>query len=118
MPDSAGVKLPLRRLQGEQAATTLIHVVCPPRDRGTIWSNVRSSGEPQYWQENLSRRKTLNRVNAGLVEGRTKVFSDTTLGSFISRLGLCTAVSYSATMFTRSRNTALIASCHDHSDSG
>ena len=27
--------LPLRRLQGEQAATTLIQVVCPPRERGS-----------------------------------------------------------------------------------
>jgi hypothetical protein len=44
--------------------------------------------------------------------------SDTTLGSFISIEGLCTAWSYSSTMFTRSRNTALIVSCHDHSDSG
>ena len=33
--DSPGVKLPLRRLQGEQAATTLSHVVCPPRERGS-----------------------------------------------------------------------------------
>jgi len=39
-------------------------------------------------------------------------------GSFISIEGLCTAWSYSSTMFTRSRNTALIASCHDHSDNG
>jgi len=47
-----------------------------------------------------------------------KALSDTTLGSFISRLGLRTARSYWATMFTRSRKTALMASCHDHSDSG
>ena len=32
--------------------------------------------------------------------------------------GLRTRVSYSETMFTRSRKTALMASCHDHSDSG
>jgi hypothetical protein len=31
---SAMVLLPLRRLQGEQAATTLFQVVRPPRDRG------------------------------------------------------------------------------------
>jgi hypothetical protein len=77
-------------LQGEQAATTLIQVVWPPRERGTRWSNVRSSRRPQYWQENLSRRNTLNRVKAGCVAGFTKVLSDTTLGSFISRLGLRT----------------------------
>src|SRR5207342_3908101 len=116
--DSSIVRLPFLRLQGEQAATTLIQVVCPPRERGNRWSNVRSSREPQYWQLNLSRRNTLNRVKAGWVEGFTKVLSETTLGSFISKLGLRTARSYSATIFTRSRKTALIASCHDHSDSG
>ena len=35
MRASAMVMLPLRRLQGEQAATTLSHVVWPPRERGT-----------------------------------------------------------------------------------
>src|SRR6266540_3571540 len=118
MPDSCGVRLPFLRLQPEQAATTLIQVVWPPRERGTRWSNVRSSRVPQNWQANLSRRKTLNRVKAGCVAGRTKVLSETTLGSFISTLGLCTALSYCATMFTRSRKTALMASCHDHSDRG
>jgi hypothetical protein len=33
----------------------------------------------------------LKRVKAGCVAGFTKVLSETTLGSFISRLGLCTA---------------------------
>src|ERR1043166_5982729 len=115
---SAIVKLPLRRLQPEQAATTLIHVVCPPRERGVRWSKVRSSRVPQYWQEKRSRRKTLNRVKAGWVEGFTNVLSETTLGSFISRLGECTERSYCSTIFTRSRKTALIASCHDHRDKG
>src|SRR6202022_3242893 len=102
----------------EQAAITLPQVVWPPRERGTRWSKVRASRAPQYWQLNLSRRNTLKRVKAGCVAGFTKVLSETTLGSFISKLGLRTARSYSATMFTRSRKTALIASCHDHSDSG
>ena len=43
----------------------------------------------------------MKRVKAGWVAGFTKVLSETTLGSFISRLGLRTARSYSATMFTR-----------------
>ena len=68
---SFGVRLPLRRLHGEQAATTLSQVVCPPRERGTMWSKVRSSRSPQYWQEKRSRRNTLNRVKAGWVEGFT-----------------------------------------------
>jgi hypothetical protein len=57
-------------------------------------------------------------VKAGCVDGFTKALSETTLGSRISMVGLRTAWSYSSTMFTRSRNTALIASCQDHSDSG
>ena len=44
--------------------------------------------------------------------------TDNALGSIISKLGECTALSYCATMFTRSRKTALMASCHDHSDNG
>src|SRR5665647_1943444 len=79
------------QMQSEQAVTTLIQVVCPPRERGSKWSKVKSSRSPQYWQEKRSRKNTLNRVKAGWVEGFTKVLSDTTLGSLISRLGLRTA---------------------------
>src|SRR6202158_2171066 len=89
----AGVRLPLLRLQAEQEATTLTQVVCPPRERGSKWSNVRSSRVPQNWHTNLSRRNTLNRVKAGWVEGRTEGFSETRLGGFTSMLGLCTALS-------------------------
>jgi hypothetical protein len=35
MQASFTVLLPLRRLHGEQAATTLIQVVSPPRERGS-----------------------------------------------------------------------------------
>ena len=42
------------------------------------------------WQDAI-KAVFLERVNAGCVDGFTKVLSDTTLGSFISRLGLCTA---------------------------
>jgi cytochrome b561 len=35
---SGGVRLPLRKLQSEQAVTTLIHVVCPPREPGFGWT--------------------------------------------------------------------------------
>src|SRR5215510_3154992 len=110
--------LPFLRLHGEQAATTFTQVVWPPRERGSRWSKVRSSREPQYWQLNLSRRNTLKRVKAGCVAGFTKVLSETTLGSFISRLGLRSAGSDSATMFSRSRKTALMARCQNHTDSG
>jgi hypothetical protein len=44
--------------------------------------------------------------------------SEMTLGRFISKLGECTACSYSETMLTRPRKAAFTASCHDHSDRG
>src|SRR5258708_31760693 len=67
-----GVRLPLRRLQGEHAATTFSQVVWPPLLRGMMWSKVRSSSAEQYWQTKRSRRNTLNRVKAGCVVGLTK----------------------------------------------
>src|SRR6218665_3966694 len=118
MPACFGSLLPFLKLHGEQAATTLHQVVSPPWARGMTWSKVRSSGDPQYWHSNLSRRNTLNRVKAGWRDGCTYVFRHTTLGRRIVKLGEETEWSYSAMMFTRSRNTALIASCHDQSDKG
>lgn len=67
------------------------HDVLPGRlaavGTGMTWSKVRSSWEPQYWHSNLSRRKTLKRVKAGLRDGCTYVFRHTTLGSRIEKLG-------------------------------
>src|ERR1700738_3794626 len=100
MRASPGNLPPLRKLQPEQAATTLFQVVCPPRERGMRWSKVNSLVSPQYWHWKRSRRKTLNRVKAGWRAGLTWVFSDTTEGSFIVNEGLRTATSYSETMFT------------------
>jgi hypothetical protein len=67
----AGIMSAFFRLQAEQAATTFSHEVTPPRERGTTWSNVRSSRALQYWQVKRSRRKTLKRVKAGKREGFT-----------------------------------------------
>jgi hypothetical protein len=77
----------------EQAVTTLAQIVRPPLERGTTWSKVRSCegyGSPQYWQENRSRRNTLNRVKAGLRAAWTYSFKAMTLGSRISTDGLRT----------------------------
>ena len=49
---------------GAQAVATFSQVVRPPWARGTTWSKVRSPFDPQYWQQNSSRRKRLKRVNA------------------------------------------------------
>src|SRR3546814_40926 len=121
MPLSPSRRLPFTRLQSWQAVTTFSHEVRPPRERGTMWSKVRSAAgrsSPQYWHSKESRRNTLKRVKAGRRSRLTYCFSEITLGSFISKLGERTTVSYSDTMFTRSRKTALMASCQDHSDSG
>src|SRR5512141_1664075 len=87
MAASRGVRPPLCRLQRAQAVTMFSQVVRPPRERGTRWSKVRSSAEPQYWQEKESRRKTLNRVKAGGRSWVTKCLSETTLGRRISKEG-------------------------------
>ena len=50
--------------------------------------------------------------------GLTYSFSTTTEGMRIASRWLRTTSSYSAMMLTRSRNTALIASCHGQSDRG
>src|SRR5215471_9783235 len=121
MPVSRSRWLPFRRLHGLQAVTTLVHAVRPPRDLGTTWSKVSSlvaKSPPQYWQLKRSRRKTLNRVKAGRRAAGTYSLSAMTLGSFISKLGLWILRSYSEITLTRSRNTALTASCQDQIDSG
>ena len=41
-----------------------------------------------------------------------------TEGNLSVRVGLCTSRSYKATTSTRSRNIALTAACHGHSDKG
>src|SRR5215813_12086218 len=121
MPLSRTSRLPFRRLHGLQAVTTLLQAVRPPRDLGTTWSKVSSlvaKSPPQYWQLKRSRRKTLNRVNAGRRAAGTYSLSAMTLGRFISKLGLWILRSYSEITLTRSRNTALTASCHDQIDRG
>ena len=45
-------------------------------------------------------------------------FKEITLGTFIEKPGDLTISSYSDTIFTLSRKTAFIVSCHDHNDSG
>src|SRR3546814_6455206 len=104
MPLAAGRRLPFTRLQSWQAVTTFSHEVRPPRERGTMWSKVRSAAgrsSPQYWHSKESRRNTLKRVKAGRRSRLTYCFSEITLGSFISKLGERTTVSYSDTMLDR-----------------
>src|SRR3546814_4173836 len=86
MPLAAGRRLPFTRLQSWQAVTTFSHEVRPPRERGTMWSKVRSAAgrsSPQYWHSKESRRNTLKRVKAGRRSRLTYCFSEITLGSFI-----------------------------------
>src|SRR5471030_2554200 len=118
MPASCGVRPPFIRLQRAQAVTMFSQVVRPPRERGVTWSKVRSSPEPQYWQEKPSRRKRLNRVKAGGRSWATYCLSDTTLGSFISYAVFCLKKKKMETTSTRSRKTALMTSCQGQRESG
>jgi hypothetical protein len=60
----------------------------------------------------------LNRVKAGRRAAGMYSFSAMTLGSRMLRLGECTCISYSDSTETRSRNTALTASCQAQTDRG
>ena len=40
MPACSGVRSALRALHGSQAATQLVQIDAPPRERGTTWSTV------------------------------------------------------------------------------
>ena len=62
--------------------------------------------------------ETLNLVKTGDFLFLTYSFKEITLGTFIENPGDLTTSSYSETIFTLSRNTALIVSCHDQSDNG
>jgi hypothetical protein len=118
---SRGSRLPFRKLQDPQAVTTFSQDVRPPLARGTTWSNVSSGAgrlASQYWQVNPSRRKTLNRVNAGIRAEGIKSRSAMTEGSRIEKLGERTSRSYSESTETRSRNTAFTASCQFQVDNG
>ena len=106
------------RLHGEQAVTTLSQVVCPPLERGDhmiegeiVMRAAILAGEAVA-QEDVEPREGGNprRLHIGLERHDA--------GQRNSKEGLRTTRSYSDTMLTRSRNTALIASCQLHSDSG
>ena len=86
MKRHSGLSL-LARLHGPQLGTRLSGWPVPPRERGITWSKVRSSGEPQYWQEKPSRRNRLKRVNAGYCDGFTYWRSAMTLGIGIVFVG-------------------------------
>src|ERR1700748_1749610 len=68
MRAAAGSMSAFLRLHSEQAATTFSQVVIPPFERGTTWSNVRSSRWPQYWQGERARGDTLKTGEAGKAE--------------------------------------------------
>ncbi len=94
MPASRGSLLPLRRLQGEQAVTTFSQVVWPPCERGMqVVEGQILVGAAILAGEAVAQEDVEPREGRDAVDGLTKVFSETTLGSRISKLGLCTALS-------------------------
>src|SRR5512145_2376450 len=75
------------------------HVVCPPRERGIMCSNVSAEAAnalPQYWHVKRSRRNTLKRVMATRRAERRYLRSATTNGSRICVDGLRAHMSYPA----------------------
>ena len=68
--------------------------------------------------EVLSLKKRLNLVKGGFFEIGIYFFKAITLGIFIEKVEDLTSDSYSAIIFTLSRNTALIESCQLHKERG
>src|SRR2546428_461010 len=57
IPVSSGSRFPFLRLQRRQAATTFVHVVSPPRERGRTWSTVRRSPRRLEYRHVLPARR-------------------------------------------------------------
>ena len=105
----------------KQEDTTLFQLVDPPFALDTTWSNVSSDAlnlRSQYWHLKWSLRNKLNLVKGILFFSGIYFFNEITLGNFIEKLEELTLLSYSATIFTLSKNTALTVSCHPHKDKG
>src|SRR5258706_9642759 len=67
-PASCGRRSALRWFTSLAAQTTFSHVSAPPRERGTTWSRLPSSGcsnRPVYWQRLRSRSRMLRALSFG-----------------------------------------------------
>ena len=114
-------KLPFLLLHLKQADTTFSQSDKPPFALETTWSKVSSDAlnfTSQYWHLKWSLRNKLNLVKGILFFRGIYFFKEITLGNFIEKLEEWTLSSYSATIFTLSKNTALIVSCQPHKDKG
>ena len=105
----------------KHAETTLSQLDDPPLERDKTWSKVSSEALNfilQYWHLKWSLKKRLNLVKGMFLFSGINFFKLITLGKFIENEEELTFSSYWATIFTLSRKTAFIVSCHPHKDNG
>src|SRR5438034_4741989 len=96
-PASCGRRLPLRAFTSLLDHTRFSHASLPPRERGTTWSRLPSSGfssVPVYWQRLPSRSRIVLAQSFGRFFGTLAKFTATiTVGTRIGPRTVCTALS-------------------------
>src|ERR1043166_2697709 len=96
-PASCGRRSALRWFTSCADQTRFSHESAPPRERGTTWSRLPSSGcsnTPVYWQRLPSRSRMLFALSFGRFFGTFAKFNATiTVGTRIAPRTVCTALS-------------------------
>src|ERR1051326_3913686 len=96
-PASCGRRLPLREFTALLDQTRFAQASLPPRERGTTWSRLPSSGlssSPVYWQRLWSRSRIVLAQSFGRFLGTLAKFTATmTVGTRIGPRTLWTALS-------------------------
>src|SRR6266542_3829864 len=94
-PASCGRRLPLREFTSLLDHTRFSHASLPPRERGTTWSRLPSSGFstlPVYWRRLPSRSRIVFAHSFGRFFGTLAKFTATmTVGTRIGPRTVCTA---------------------------
>src|SRR6266446_9070078 len=96
-PASCGRRLPLLAFTALLDHTRFSHASAPPRERGTTWSRLPSSGfnnSPVYWQRLPSRSRIVFAQSFGRFFGtRAKLTATITVGTRTWPRTVCTALS-------------------------
>src|SRR6266508_3955980 len=101
-PASSGRRLPFFAFTALLDHTRFSHASLPPRERGTTWSRLPSSGRntlPVYWQRLSSRSRIVFAHSFGRFFGTLAKFTATmTAGTRIGPRTVCTALSCGRTV--------------------
>jgi hypothetical protein len=106
----------LAQVAGRTGGHHVFPEVIPPRDRGSTWSKVRSPFRAAILAAEFVPQKKIEARECHALLGFDEIFQHDDRGYAELCLWLRTTWSYSATICTRSRKAALIASCQGQSD--